>query len=112
MPANGTSTVACAVNAVTPTPPTVTDNCGRTLTVSAPSVGADPACTGDNVYTYTYTTCNGVNYTCTFTYTISPPTLTMTTRRPPTSTLAPYAALPPSPTVTDNCGRTLTVSAP
>ncbi|WP_197488948.1 hypothetical protein, partial [Flavobacterium succinicans] len=32
MPANGASTVACQADIVTPTVPTVTDNCGNTLT--------------------------------------------------------------------------------
>src|SRR5204862_929175 len=35
MPADGASTVACLANATPPTPPTVLDNCGRTLTVRA-----------------------------------------------------------------------------
>jgi hypothetical protein len=56
MPANGSSTVACPVNSSTaPTAPTVLDNCGRTLTVSAPVVSALPACSGTRTYTYTYT---------------------------------------------------------
>ena len=33
MPADGASTVACPADAVAPTPPTVLDNCGRTITL-------------------------------------------------------------------------------
>ena len=55
MPAAGASTVACPADAVAPTPPTVLDNCGRTLTVSAGVPGADPACAGTKTYTFTYT---------------------------------------------------------
>ena len=55
MPAAGSSTVACLADATAPTPPDVTDNCGRTLTVSAGVPGADPACAGTKTYTFTYT---------------------------------------------------------
>ena len=55
MPAAGSSTVACLADATAPTPPTVLDNCGRTLTVSAAVPGADPACAGTKTYTFTYT---------------------------------------------------------
>ena len=77
MPANGASTVACPADAVTPTPPTVTDNCGRTITPSAPVVSADPACAGTKTYTFTYTDCANTAYTWVYTYTISAPTVTM-----------------------------------
>ncbi|MDP4683210.1 MAG: hypothetical protein NWS40_00830, partial [Crocinitomicaceae bacterium] len=78
MPANGGTSVACPVNANTaPNPPVVTDNCGRTLTVSAPAVSATPACSGIKTYTYTYTNACGTTYPWVYTYTISAPTVTM-----------------------------------
>src|SRR5258707_12492186 len=55
IPAGGSSTVACPSAAVAPTPPVVTDNCGRTITPSAPVISPDPPCAGTKTYTYTYT---------------------------------------------------------
>jgi hypothetical protein len=49
----GGSTVACAALAVAPTLPTVTDNCGNTLTPTGPVVSSTPSCEGDVTYTYT-----------------------------------------------------------
>ena len=111
-PAPGSSTVACLADAVPPTPPTVLDNCGRTLTPGAPVAGTDPTCAGTKTYTFTYTACDNTTTTWVFTYTISAPILT-----PPaagSSTVACLAdAVPPTPpTVLDNCGRTLTPGAP
>ena len=54
-PTDGGSTVACAALAVAPTPPTVTDNCGNTLTPTGTEVSSTPSCEGDITYTYTYT---------------------------------------------------------
>ncbi len=71
MPANGSSTVACPALAVAPTSPSVLDNCGRTLTVSAPVISAAPACSGTQTYTYTYTSCSGTTYPWVYTYTIN-----------------------------------------
>src|SRR5512132_2554868 len=108
MPANGSSTVACPSAATAPTVPTVTDNCGRTLTPGAPVVSPAPVCAGTKTYTYTFTDCTGQSYQWVYTYTIPAPSLTIP--RPPRSTLSPYSAPSRStvPTVTDNCGRTLT----
>src|SRR5688572_31842602 len=112
MPPAGSSTVACPAEAVAPTPPIVLDNCGRTLTASAPVVSPDPACAGTKRYTYTYTACDNTTFTWVYTYTISAPVVTMPA--PGASTVAcPAHAVPPTvPLVTDNCGRTLTASAP
>src|SRR5437899_3283612 len=112
MPAVTTSSVVCPSAATTPTPPTVTDNCGRTLTVSAPVVTGNPVCAGDIVYTFTYTDCNGTNYTWTYTTTIAPPMVTMPGNTTSTVACPSAATTPTPPVVTDNCGRTLTVSAP
>jgi gliding motility-associated-like protein len=112
MPANGSSTVACPTAATAPTAPTVTDNCGRTLTVSAPVVSPDPACTGTKTYTYTYSDCAGVTYSWVYTYTISAPVVVMPANGSSTVVCPTAATAPTAPTVTDNCGRTLTVSAP
>jgi gliding motility-associated-like protein len=112
MPDPGASTVACATNATAPTPPTVQDNCGRDLTISAPVVSADPACAGDKTYTYTYTDCSNATYTWVYTYTISAPVVTMPDPGASTVACATNATAPTPPTVQDNCGRDLTISAP
>src|SRR5664280_1562635 len=77
MPLDGSSTVACFADATPPTLPTVTDNCGRTITPTGPAVSVDPACSGTRTYTYTYTDCGGVAHTWLYTYTISAPTVAM-----------------------------------
>ncbi|WP_264561119.1 hypothetical protein [Flavobacterium sp. N2155] len=108
MPADGASIVACAADAVTPTTPTVIDNCGRTLTAVLTNTDADPSCEGTKAYTYTYTDCAGVDYTWTYTYTISAPVITMPADGASTVACAADAVTPTTPTVVDNCGRTLT----
>src|SRR5687767_15924739 len=101
MPAPGTSTVDCPANAVAPTPPTVNDNCGRPLTVSAPVVSTPPACAGPITYTFTYTDCAGATYTWVHTTTVQPPTVTMP--QPGTSTVdCPANATAPTPPVVNN----------
>jgi gliding motility-associated-like protein len=112
MPAGEGSTVACATNATAPTPPTVVDNCSRTLTVSAPVVTPDPACAGTKTYTYTYTDCAGATYPWVYTYTISAPIVAMPAGQSSTVACATNATAPAAPTVVDNCNRTLAVSAP
>jgi gliding motility-associated-like protein len=112
MPAAGASIVACPALVVAPTAPTVLDNCGRTLTVSAPVVSAAPACSGTQTYTYTYTSCSGTTYPWVYTYTISAPTVTMPAAGGSAIACPALAVVPTAPTVLDNCGRTLTVSAP
>ena len=112
MPANGSSTVACPSAATAPTVPTVTDNCGRTLTPGAPVVSPDPVCAGTKTYTYTFTDCAGQSYQWVYTYTISAPVVTMPANGSSTVACPAAATAPTVPTVTDNCGRTLTPGAP
>src|SRR5205085_1818861 len=111
MPADGASTVACLANATPPTPPTVLDNCGRTLTVSAGVPGTDPASAGPKTYTFTYTLCDNSLHAALPIYTISAPTVTMPADGASTVACLANATPPTPPTVLDNCGRTLTVSA-
>ena len=112
LPADGSSTVACLADAVAPTVPVVTDNCGRTITPSAPVVGTDPLCAGTKTYTYTYTDCAGVAKTWIYTYTISAPTFTLPADGSSTVACLADAVAPTPPTVLDNCNRTITPSAP
>jgi gliding motility-associated-like protein len=112
MPANGSSTVACPALALAPTAPIVLDNCGRTLAVSAPVISAAVACSGTQTYTYTYTSCSGTSYPWVYTYTIGAPTVVMPANGSSTVACPTIAVAPTAPTVLDNCGRTLAVSAP
>jgi gliding motility-associated-like protein len=70
MPANQGSTVACAAAIVAPTVPTVTDNCGTTLTPSAAVISVTPTCEGNVTYTYKFTDCEGNTHDWVYTYTI------------------------------------------
>jgi gliding motility-associated-like protein len=112
MPANASSTVACAADIVAPTVPAVTDNCGNTLTPSAPVVSATPACEGDVTYTYTFTDCEGNTHDWVYTYTIERLDFTMPANQGSTVACAADIVAPTVPAVTDNCGNTLTPSAP
>ncbi|MBP8238810.1 MAG: hypothetical protein KAX50_02540, partial [Saprospiraceae bacterium] len=112
MPAPGSSTVSCLSAAVPPSPPNVTDNCGRALTPSGPVASPDPACSGTKTYTWTYTDCAGNTYNWVYTYTISAPTVSLPA--PGSSTVSCVSATVPPvpPNVTDNCGNPLTPSGP
>jgi gliding motility-associated-like protein len=112
MPANAGSTVACLTAATEPTPPAVQDNCGRDLTISGPVSSADPACAGEKTYTFTYTDCTGATYPWVYTYTIEAPVVTMPSNEGSTVACPSAVVAPIVPTVTDNCGRALAVSAP
>jgi hypothetical protein len=59
----------CPSDAVAPTPPAVTDACGRAITptVTTPS---PVTCNGTMVYTFTYADCAGHTHDWTYTYTL------------------------------------------
>jgi len=112
MPAPGGSTVACPIESeVAPTAPTVVDNCGRTLSVSAGVPSTTPACNGTKTWTYTYTDCANATYVWVYTYTISAPDVTMPVAGGSNIQCLADATLPAPPVVLDNCGRILSVSA-
>src|SRR5207248_2565776 len=72
MPANDGTTVSCpSLTNTAPTLPTVVDNCGNTLTASAPVVSAQVICSGTRTYTYTYTDCAGHTHNWVYTYTVT-----------------------------------------
>ena len=54
-----TAVVDCYANIVLPTPPTILDNCGVTLTPTGPVESGSVTCEGDITYTWTYTDCEG-----------------------------------------------------
>ncbi len=74
LPTNGSKTVNSLAEAVEPTPPTVTDNCGNILKPSEPVVTETPDCQGTIKYTYTYTDCalNTADWTYTYTIVLAP----------------------------------------
>jgi hypothetical protein len=114
LPAGGSATVACISDAqVVPTPPSANNSCGDPLTVSAPVVSADPVCSGDKTYTFTYTDCTGNTDTWVFTYTVSAPTFTLPADGGSNVLCVSDAQVVPVPPVVNNsCGTLLAVSAP
>jgi hypothetical protein len=105
--------VACLADAQTvPTPPTVTDNCSRDLSVALTTTGPDPViCSGTKAYTFTYTDCTGATFNWVYTYTISSPIYTQPAAGSSTvACLADAQTVPTPPTVTDNCSNNLAVA--
>ncbi|HQP04621.1 MAG TPA: hypothetical protein PLP11_08450, partial [Bacteroidales bacterium] len=78
-PPDGSSTVDCIADAVAPTLPVVTDNCGNTLTPTGPTIGGTYVnCEGTRTYTYVYTDCEGNTQDWLYTYAIddnTPPSI-------------------------------------
>src|SRR4029078_10477998 len=111
MPAAGSSTVSCVALATTPTPPAVSDNCGRTITPTGPVASADPVCSGTKTCTYTYTDCAGVARTWVYTYTITAPTFTVPVAGGSTVACPADAnVVPTAPALTNSCGGTVTAT--
>jgi hypothetical protein len=107
LPAPGASSVACITDAVMPTPPAVTDNCGNTITPSAelpewirlaleqkPIRSPIPIAMAHVDWIYTYT--------------IAAPTFTLPAAGASSVACIADAVLPTPPAVTDNCGNTIT----
>jgi hypothetical protein len=109
MPANDGKTIACKTELFTPTPPDVTDICGKLLTPTGPVISPIPECEGIVTYVWTYNDCEGNIYNWTYTFTISAPVVNL----PPDGSITVPCkadANPPVPPVFyDNCGRKLDV---
>ena len=72
--ANGSSSVQCLTDAITPTPPVVTDFCGTSIVPILTSTINNPVnitCSGTKTFTYTYTNCAGLNSVWKYVYTIN-----------------------------------------
>ncbi|MCC6724603.1 MAG: T9SS type A sorting domain-containing protein, partial [Saprospiraceae bacterium] len=112
VPANGATTVACPANATQPTPPTVLDACGKTLSPTGPVVMNNPTpltCEGSRTYTWTYTDCSGHSHPWSFVYTIE--RLDFTVPANGSATVAcpdETDVVPTPPVVLSNCGEVLT----
>jgi hypothetical protein len=115
VPANGAATVACPANATQPTPPTVVDGCGNTLTPAGPTITNVPnplTCEGTRTYAWTYTDCAGLVRTWSFVYTIERLPFTVPANGSATVACPANATQPTPPTVTSNCGEVLTPVGP
>jgi hypothetical protein len=109
MPANDSSTVACATDAIVPVPPSVVDYCGNPITPTGPTVGGTyVTCDGTITYTWTYTDCAG--YTQLYVHTVTIAYQPFPAISPTTDTVDCYGniVLPAPPTVYDNCGVEIT----
>jgi gliding motility-associated-like protein len=112
LPPDESSSIACETDIFVPTPPTIMDNCGTSITPTM-SENATPSCSGDKIYTFTYTDCTGASADWTYTFNINdniPPTA-------PNPTNVNIAIAPaPAPDITvvvgeaDNCTITPTVA--
>jgi gliding motility-associated-like protein len=105
MPANGLETVDNLVDAVEPTPPTVTDNCGNPITPVLSDVSNTPDCQGSIVYTFTYEDCAGNSADWTYTYTVILAPFTLPADEASTVECIADAITPTPPTVFDANGN-------
>jgi hypothetical protein len=114
LPAPGGSIAPCLSDAqVVPTPPTVTNSCGATITPTGPVVSPDPSCGGTKTYTWTYTDCTGPAQTWVYTYTINPSTFTVPANGGSTvACIVNAQTVPTPPTVTNSCGSPVTPTGP
>ena len=108
LPADGSSTVNCPADAVAPTPPTVVDACGNTITPVAGPAPSPTACEGAMIYTFTYTDCAGNSHVWNYTYTIDIPDFVLPADGSSTVNCPADAVAPTPPTVVDACGNTIT----
>jgi gliding motility-associated-like protein len=113
LPANTGSSVACIDLATVPTPPVIGDNCGGTITPTGPSIGGTyNGCEGTRTYTYHYADCSEISKDWVYTYVIEREDFTMPSNTGSTVACEALAVTPTAPTVTDNCGGTITPTGP
>ncbi|MEP3839205.1 MAG: gliding motility-associated C-terminal domain-containing protein, partial [Algibacter sp.] len=108
LPPNAIETVDNLDEAVEPTPPTVTDNCGNEITPSEPTKSETPDCQGSVVYTYTYTDCANNTADWTYTYTIELAPFTVPENESSTVECLADATAPVPPTINDANGTEIT----
>ncbi|MCF8245249.1 MAG: M36 family metallopeptidase [Saprospiraceae bacterium] len=109
LPANGAATVPCPAGVTQPTPPTVVDDCGVTLTPTGPVVVNDPnplTCEGTTTFSWTYTNNTG-SQTWSFVYTVEREPFTVPSDGSATVACPALAVQPTPPVITDNCGNVL-----
>jgi gliding motility-associated-like protein/uncharacterized repeat protein (TIGR01451 family) len=115
---DGKATVSCDTDATAPTSliPIVVDACGNPLTAKLTKTENNviDGC-GTIAYTYTFTDCANQTATWTYTYTVEPGTnfnVSTVETGDEVANLSDAKAPTTLPVVTDDCGRTLTPSAP
>ncbi|WP_298535543.1 gliding motility-associated C-terminal domain-containing protein [uncultured Algibacter sp.] len=114
-PDDEAGTVSCIADAISPTPPVVTDSNGSNLLPSAPTITESPnplTCEGTRTYTFTYTDCAGNSDDWAYVYTIDTPAFTITDVDGSSTVecIADATETFTLPTVTDSCGNTLVPS--
>ena len=115
VPTNGSSTVACISAATAPSTPSISDACGNNLTPVLVSTVDNPSpltCNGTRTYTYSYTDCASHISNWAYTYTISAPTITITSCPPAQTYCSTVAGTYTIPAIvaTANCGGVLSYS--
>ena len=113
-PADDGSTVPCVSDAqVAPIPPVATNSCGDPVSATGPVVGADPVCSGTKTYTWTYTDCTGASGQWVYTYTVTPPSISLPADDGSVVNCVSDAQVVPIPPVVNNsCGDPLTLTGP
>ncbi|MDX2360427.1 MAG: gliding motility-associated C-terminal domain-containing protein [Crocinitomicaceae bacterium] len=113
VPANEAEAVICFTDIYMPTPPVVTDVCGNNI-VPVMTENADPVCTGDKIYTFTYTDCAGNASVWTYTFSIND-NIAPTASNPTSISVAGSMNVPPFDVTVvtdeaDNCDPNPTVT--
>ena len=113
LPAPGNSNVACLAAAqAVPTPPQVVNSCDELVLPTGPAIIANPVCSGQKTYTWTYTDCTGNSAVWVYTYTIAPPSITLPAPAGSTVNCSGTQVVPAPPAVIGSCGNPLTVTGP
>ena len=114
LPAAGGSTVACISDAqAVPVPPNVNNSCGSPVSAVGPVIGPDPVCSGTKTYTWTYTDCDGTAADWVYTYTISPPSLTLPADGSSTvPCISDAQVIPTPPSINSSCGDPVIPTGP
>ncbi|MFD0988590.1 hypothetical protein ACFQ1R_00650, partial [Mariniflexile jejuense] len=84
---------------------------GNPITPVLKTTPADIACSGDMVWVYTYTDCEGNTHDWSYTYTIDVPDFSMPANGSQTVTNLANAVEPTPPSVNDACGNPITPAA-
>ena len=113
LPAPGGSNVSCLAAAqAVPTPPQVINSCDELVLPTGPAISANPVCSGQKTYGWTYTDCSGNAATWVYTYTIAPPSITLPAPAGSTVNCSGTQVVPAPPAVIGSCGNPLTVTGP
>jgi len=111
VPADGAATVVCAVDAVAPTTPIVTDVCGNNIVPTLVSTVPNPnpvSCEGTITYTYEYVDCAGLSTNWAFVYTVENTNVPIVPADESSTVECLVDAIAPTtPVVVDACGTNI-----